>query len=215
MSIYRSEMEVKMKQEYQGNDTLLFHYTSMDSACKILESNTLRLSNLVSVNDPLEFCKPEHFSLSAYGDADDIKNVRQLQQALKERMNCIRILCFCRDYLCDNPDWFEHGSEFASNYLYKGWARTRMWAQYANNHAGVCLVFDKEELRKAFEEEKNKIQLFADKPIVYSNDFHELKSIMTDIPETLTKDSDLSHYYLEKKCMDTLFQKCTDFSGEN
>ncbi len=216
MSIYRSELEAKMKQECHGNDTLLFHYTSMDSACKILETNTLRLSNLVSVNDPLEFCLPEHFSFVGYGDAGDIKNVHQLQQSLKERRNSVRLLCFCRDYFCNQQEWNDkHAPDFANNYLYKGWARTRMWAQYANNHAGVCLIFDKEELRKAFLAENDKIQLYEDKPITYSNDFHELESIMTDISETLTKNSDLSHYCIEKRCMDTLFQKCTDFCGEN
>ena len=27
----------------------------------------------------------------------------------------------------------------------RGWARSRMWAQYADNHRGVCLVFDRDE----------------------------------------------------------------------
>jgi hypothetical protein len=28
----------------------------------------------------------------------------------------------------------------------KGWSRARMWEQYAQNHAGVCLVFDRDRL---------------------------------------------------------------------
>lgn len=28
----------------------------------------------------------------------------------------------------------------------RGWARSRMWAQYGESHRGVCLVFDRESM---------------------------------------------------------------------
>ena len=34
----------------------------------------------------------------------------------------------------------------------KGWARDRMWAQYADNHKGICLHLDREVLIRNFRE---------------------------------------------------------------
>lgn len=39
-----------------------------------------------------------------------------------------------------------------------------MWAQYADNHRGVCLVFDKDEFRKDFGKLRNDdIEIFRTK----------------------------------------------------
>jgi len=41
---------------------------------------------------------------------------------------------------------------FGINKIYdRGFCRPRMWAQYADKHKGVCLIFDREQLRVAIE----------------------------------------------------------------
>lgn len=44
-------------------------------------------------------------------------------------------------FTIDAPGYSRAGQHFAA-----GWARARMWEQYAEKHAGVCLVFDRERL---------------------------------------------------------------------
>lgn len=54
-----TDLESNLLNQYRGNDSLLYHYTSLESVCKILESNSLRLSYLLNVNDSLEFSNHE------------------------------------------------------------------------------------------------------------------------------------------------------------
>lgn len=54
-----TDLESNLLNQYRGNDSLLYYYTLLESACKILESNSLRLSNLLNVNVSLEFSNHE------------------------------------------------------------------------------------------------------------------------------------------------------------
>lgn len=62
-----------------------------------------------------------------YGISDKIKT--ELQEKCK-------VICFTRD----DP---KLSKTTTNKILYRGFVYPRMWAQYANNHTGVCLVFDK------------------------------------------------------------------------
>lgn len=203
----------KLLDEYEGNDSLLYHYTSLESACKILESNSLRLSNLLNVNDPLEFRRPKGFGFN--GDDENISKIMtELNQSLTERENTTRLLCFCQDFFCSKEDWNNEKSQNkAANLLHKGWARNRMWAQYANNHKGVCLVFDKDEFTKAFEKSRDKkpaIKILNSKKIDYTNYLGELQSELTDEINVKNKSNDFSHYFLDEERFKYLFVKCED-----
>ena len=57
-------------------------------------------------------------------------------EALKAQ---VKLVCFCRD---KEPLTGDHTQDT----LRRGFARSRMWAQYADSHRGVCLVFDKAKL---------------------------------------------------------------------
>lgn len=213
-----TDLESNLLNQYRGNDSLLYHYTSLESACKILESNSLRLSNLLNVNDPLEFCRPKAFGFNE--DDENIgKIMAELNQSLTERENTIRLLCFCQDFFCSQEDWNNEKSQNkAANFLHKGWARNRMWAQYANNHKGVCLVFDKNEFTKAFEKSKDKnpaIKILNSKKIDYTNYLDEVQSELTDEINVKNKGNDYSHYFLDEERLKYLFIKCEDYRDEN
>lgn len=213
-----TELGSKLLNRYKGNDSLLYHYTSLESACKILEFNSLRLSNLLSVNDPLEFCRPNGFGFNGYGENIG-KIMDELNQSLTERENTTRLLCFCQDFFCSQGDWNNEKSQNkAANFLHKGWARNRMWAQYADNHKGVCLVFDKNEFTKAFGKIKDKnpaIKILNSKKIDYTNYLDELQSELTDEINVKNKSNDYSHYFLDEDRLKYLFIKCEDYRDEN
>ena len=212
-----SVLKNRLQQQMCGDDAFLYHYTSLVSACKIIENNTLRLSNLKNTNDPLEFLSGEPFGFSSCGDIDYKKIFRELATSKKNRINFVRMICFCKDMFCSNEDWQnEKSQDFADNLLFKGWARSRMWAQYADNHNGVCLVFDKNEFKKCFDSlANNDIEILQDKDIIYTNYLAELESAMTDITNKTDILDIYSHFYLDEERKKYLFQKCQDYRDEN
>ena len=212
-----TNLEDRLQQPMTGDDSFLYHYTSLSSACKILESNSLKLSNLTSTNDPLEFLSPENFGFSYWGDIDYKKVLHELYLAGQKRKNYVRMLCFCKDLFCTPDEWKnEKNQDFADNLLFKGWARSRMWAQYADNHSGVCLVFDKEEFQKSFNALANEnTEILLDRAIDYTNYLTELETSMADINSGKRTVDDYSNFYLEDDKKKFLFQKCQDYRDEN
>lgn len=213
-----SLLEDKLKQSAQGDDSLLYHYTSLSSACKILESGSLRLTNLTNTNDPLEFISPENLGFTYWGDSIDYKKVlHELYLAGQKRKNYVRMLCFCKDLFCTPDEWKnEKNQDFADNLLFKGWARSRMWAQYADNHSGVCLVFDKSEFQKSFNALANEnTEILLDRAIVYTNYLSESETSLEDINSEKRTVDDYSNFYLEDDKKKFLFQKCQDYRDEN
>ena len=179
---------------YWENDfPLLFHYTSLEAACKIIESNRLKLGNLSKTNDPLEFCKPSGYGM--VGPISTEEHCRILREDEQAKDSC-RILCFCHDVVFNKNG--ETVQTICNNYLWKGWGKNRMWAQYADNHRGVCLVFDKDELLVEFKKLQDNGIIIHHGKINYSNYFHKLDNCLFKGHE-----------------IDYLFQKCEDFRDEN
>ena len=93
-----------------------------------------------------------------------------------------------------------------------------MWAQYADNHAGVCLIFDKNEFKKRFEkikENSGNIEILPDREIEYSNFLTNLEVAMKDIRKGHDINQDYTNFYLEPERLQYLFQKCEDYRDEN
>lgn len=84
-----------------------------------------------------------------------------------------KILCLSKDNNIANPDDIES--------LTKGYSYSRMWAQYADNHTGACLVFGKSELENEFDSFfSNKIKFKGD--IEYLNTVHGPNTIENGFP---------------------------------
>lgn len=77
-----------------------------------------------------------------------------------------QIACFCRDGEHSSPK--PSALDFAPPWA--GWARDRMWAQYGDGHAGVCLAFDRRKLVDAFTAAfQSRGELIAEE-VAYSDD---------------------------------------------
>lgn len=134
----------------------IYHYTSVDTLIKyILPQKTLRFSKLDSTNDPEE----AKYHLLQYQDDLNLgpdffsKNLNKILEISETLIRDIKLICFSQD---DNFN--DVGSGAFSN---KGYARPRMWAQYAENHKGVCLVFDKQKILNSFDSSFNTITHFS------------------------------------------------------
>lgn len=197
---YPSDIELERNIPLKENQ-YLFHYTTYSAALGILLSQQMRLGALANMNDPLEFenlyKKPVVF--------DGNPSFEQLceltdehKKAVMERQNFVRFVSFSMDL----PKGRQ--GEFYNN-LSKGWARSRMWAQYADNHKGVCLVFDRKNVIKAFKNEfdSNQCETYC-REVKYTNDLSPIEENLCRPFKTL----------LESDKINFLFQKCEDFRDE-
>lgn len=119
---------------------LLAHYTTADVAFgSILPEAQLRMGPYSEMRDPVEN-KDLLPMLTYYGDPADADQVwAYLLARIKSYRDSARVLSFTA----------EADAEESGNPLDCCWARPRMWEQYADTHAGVCLVFDRTALEKA------------------------------------------------------------------
>jgi hypothetical protein len=113
----------------------LYHYTTRERGLEyILHKGEMRVGPFETMNDPREAMDWTITMVRTTGhDMDAVRSARdRFNSALKRRS---KLVCFTED------DPRRGGSA-----LDRGWAHPRMWAQYAGDHSGVCLFFDRERL---------------------------------------------------------------------
>lgn len=99
------------------NNEYLYHFTSSENLIRILETMSLKLSDFKKLNDLNENNIPHYYFI----------NGRGLAQTKNYIKNHCKILCFSQDYL------YKHR-------LLRGTNHPRMWAQYAQNSTGACII---------------------------------------------------------------------------
>lgn len=115
-----------------------YHYTKAATAKTILKNRTLMLGSFQLTNDPRE-SKSWNFDLAAHScSLDDVDwgIGQRISDGLKANA---RVACFCSD---SAPLTGDHTRDIFN----RGFAKARMWAQYADSHRGACLVFDRNAL---------------------------------------------------------------------
>ena len=115
---------------------LVYHYTTMQNALEyILYTGTIRLSRLEKVNDPKESKPTYSFSLN-----NSTTNV-ELFEFYERFLTFPKIICLSIDNKC----YFKNVDDM-NRFPGKGFNHPRMWAQYGENHRGICFVFDVKRL---------------------------------------------------------------------
>lgn len=130
---------------FNKNRNLLYHYTSAESFFKILSSMKLKFSRFDNLNDLNEI--EVNFQIM------DFHLELSLQNFIIE--NC-GLLSFTKDYIVDSKvqEW--------------GVAHARMWAQYASNNTGACIVINEEKLLNKNPELKN-CSFYKFEDVIYVN----------------------------------------------
>ena len=137
------------------------HYTKANTALKILSTKKLRISQFKVTNDPRESKERNAAIIWVTYDAGDIKkgytslssNPTQdkIAQQIHQIANRIaleewKVLCVTlhrpAKAVSDIQD------EVYNHCIRHGYSRPRMWAQYAENHTGVCFVIDAKKLNE-------------------------------------------------------------------
>lgn len=166
------------------DDGVLFHYTKFDSFMAIIKSMTIKSSPLSKMNDLNE---------ASIGFVDWNKDFLFFNKAEKYIKNDCSIICFTRNYM--NGDLCELGGNHPA-----------MWAHYAEDSKGVCLVLDEKSLI-----ENNKALLvdifYKVEDVIYSQNC---------TPDNVITESDYSDMsdFLQKNYKELFFKKHVDWSYE-
>lgn len=141
----------------------LYHYTSSKIATdNILSNKTLKIGRYIETNDPKETKEWQFFVGTNEGRELSPYNLTEMSikatHALKHRTN---VICFS----CDR----ELSGDHMVDIFNRGFCKPKMWAQYAENHKGVCLIFDKEALSKTIMDKFSSDFLIYSGHVTYEN----------------------------------------------
>lgn len=165
----------------------LCHYTNKDTALeKILYEGKIRLSQIGRTNDPKESIvnlSVTYFPSLGEKNADGyfILLHNEFQKTQKEEW---KVLCTTM-----HLPKKKNQDEITAKFRY-GWNRPTMWAHYADNHSGVCIVFNGKELHKNIQMSLENYELFCGK-VKYekpSEPFYDFPSFQNIIKQQLNKD---------------------------
>jgi hypothetical protein len=202
--------ELIMIRDDENLDQYLYHYTSFQTLLeKILPSQQLRLSSLKNMNDPRESkefgFQPLPSSLQP--DSEQFYDVTNRLNSLWKN-NC-KIICFTRDNPTSSliPIPINNG---------RGFAHSRMWAQYAGNHTGVCLRFDKYRLSKTIQKVLSEKGKLFQGEVNYGTDFLKIHQVLLlDFNEiSISNLTDFSWKHCEKYMKELFFEKMMDWKEE-
>ncbi len=128
----------------------LFYYTTAEHAIAILRERSLRFNTLSRCNDPFE-TKAWNFAVALsppnWGNALGKREIPRLDEMPQIATRVIRagwqVLCFTGSVRNDTQPSLQ------------GACVPPMWAHYADNHKGACLILRWPEVHQAFEEINN------------------------------------------------------------
>lgn len=164
-----------------SNDKYLYHFTTAESLMKILESMSLRLSEFKNLNDLNETnpcCNWNDHGLSK------IKIHKYIEEQCK-------LLCFSQNY-------------WENNRIYSGINHPRMWAQYAGNNTGACIIIDE----PLFIERNKKI--LRGKSYIIDNVEYTTRAYNKHITISSDTEESIKQYYKQ-----ILFKKHIDWEREH
>lgn len=201
----------------EANDKYIYHYTTFEVGLKyILPDLKLRLSPFTKVNDPRE-SKSLMLKIpdidDYVGKADCLEEATDISLYLKSFQEKHKVLCFARDsqQIFDIPEQFRR--------IYRGYNKPTLWAHYADNHKGICLILDKDKVLKSVEKTFGGEKLYK----VYKEHIVQY-TLLEEIIEKLSINLEECFRIGIKLCLDSfvenntstlLFSKAIDWKVEN
>lgn len=133
-------------------DDIIYHYTKAATAIDyILFDNQLRFSRGSKSNDPIESSSASRGTVY-YENIDRQQSKNHLNDAdeLHEFVGDLEIrfqkICFCKNSMGDDFASKNYHTQFEGHEELFGFAKPRMWDQYADKFTGVCLAFSKKKI---------------------------------------------------------------------
>jgi hypothetical protein len=188
--------------------TVLFHYTSLDTAVRhILPTGLLRMNPFSEMRDPREYQRWRPIAAGYVPDADQKawnEHSAQLEDRLNELKDRFKLLALTMD---DPSDPSVYG---------RGFARSRLWESYGDRGKGVCLVFDKPMLIETLMPRLRGVgRPSRSGPVTYLNK-RLSRELFFDVNHILSAGLDAAVENVAKTHLEALFfTKLTDWASEH
>ena len=201
------------------NEDIIYHYTKANTAIDfILNNQHLKFSHRRESNDPIESRIAERVTISTGPEVlkpiseETESDSESLHEFIISLENKFHQVCFCKNQIeADIASKNYHG-DFEGNEEFFGFAKPRMWEQYADNYSGVCIAYSKERILAL----NNHIDLLKDdiEYLTYSElSYKKLGDIYTNRLSNLG----VEQYKKENEeiVKKSFFYKHKDYEGEN
>ena len=144
----------------------VYHYTKPKTLIEdIILNRTLKMNTFKELNDPKESKFGATYITPKEIDEEEISSI---QKKVEDFFNYrLKVICFSKD------DRRILTSSYPDFVRFRGYTKLNMWAHYADNHKGACLIFDSSKIQKAI----NSIKKTKD--IVFEDDMN-YERILTD-----------------------------------
>jgi hypothetical protein len=205
-------------------DQLLYHYTRVATLPKIRRSGSLRFRPLFEMNDPHEALESHAFATGLIGSASEPLKLTPEESALFEASDWVeeinaarrkvKVGAFSMDVLPDLADVEpEAADDIVPRRIFgkRGFAHPRMWAQYADEGRGVCLILNYDELKIAVSDSVGKRCAWGLGPVSYENAEHDMSLGFLDARHLLREGASAT---LLKNFEQSLLTKHEDWSDE-
>lgn len=140
----------------------LYHYTTLNSFCKIWASKCIRFSDSQKTNDLFEQRKGLPVIKTLYSQKrfkSIIEAAKAFDKLYQQELFLFKQISFVMDFKDD-----EH------NIIYEGWQSSMMWGQYAHNQDGVCIEIDLDKIPKDSHRLESPIDYREEMPLLPQED---------------------------------------------
>ncbi|HQX51560.1 MAG TPA: DUF2971 domain-containing protein [Planctomycetaceae bacterium] len=194
-------------------DRFVYHYTTADTAFNgILQTHKLRLSPFANVNDPRE---SKDWQIGMAGGPGGTPSFDVLGTFNAEINNAAKVKCKLLCFATDGAGC--RSDKFSTAMFSRGFAHPRMWAQYGQNHKGLCLVFDRIQLGLEIQKQLGKKGPVIEGKVVYT-DFDRREASAFQLRYDEIHDQDVVSYsklHIIAHHDVLFFQKSMDWAAES
>ena len=134
-------------------EDIIYHYTKANTAIDlILYNQHLKFSHRRQSNDPIKSRTSKRVTL--YTGPEVRKPISEetdsdsecLHEFIISLENKFHQVCFCKNQMGEVIASEKYHGDFEGNEEFFGFAKPRMWEQYADNYTGVCIAYSKERI---------------------------------------------------------------------
>jgi hypothetical protein len=200
---------------FEPPGSLLYHFTPLDTALKILKSGTLMMNLLSLMRDPRE-SQAWMPTVGGYTTPNDdlLDDTRTFATLLRDMnpgygpglRDRVKVLSFSLDDYRVKDD--------STRTIYDwGFARPRLWEHYAARHEGVCLCFDRALLSERIREHLSGAGVLLADTVAYRNGEIDPSSLFF-LAEQVRQHERRSDAQVQEHRGDLLFTKLRDWETE-
>jgi hypothetical protein len=191
----------------RGAGNFLYHYTTLSTAIEsVLPTRQFRMSPFSRMRDPRESeWLPSASRVGRY-TRDEKVEWREAQRLVSGLRDTFKVMSLTRDVPTIPDPMFG-----------RGFARPRLWEQYAGNHVGVCLCFVKETLHRTMTAALSAHKHFAHGPVTYHDAPIRDEAQNVDLQAVLNSggSSAFIQQFVDRHLDELFFKKLTDWETEH